>query len=187
MDMIAALRHRSMPIGIAMALLIGPFAATAHSEIVGTAEAIDGQTIRVNDEVLPLYGIESVAVDTVCRDHSFEWRCGTEIRDAFSDWLKGDTVRCEAPLGDGSGMLCHRGETDVSAWLVEQGWARSIPQELFSAEQRDAMTANRGLWRTGFSPAQGWRLEAPLKESACGACAARRRSALRNRGAGSDE
>jgi endonuclease YncB( thermonuclease family) len=182
-----ALRNPIMKIGIAMALLIGLYAAPARSEIVGTAEAIDGQTIRVNDDLLPLYGIESVAVGTVCRDDSSEWRCGTEIRDAFSNWLKGDTVRCEAPQGNGSGMLCHRGETNVSAWLVEQGWARSIPQKLFSAEQRDAMAANRGLWRDGFSPAQGWRIEAILEQGACDVCAARRRSALRNRETGSDE
>ena len=181
-----ALRSRIVQIGFSMAVLIGLYAAPAHAEIVGIAKAIDGQTIRVNDEVLPLYGIESVAVGTVCRDDSSEWRCGAEIRDAFSNWLKGDTVRCKAPRGNGIGMLCRRGETNVSAWLVEQGWARSIPPKLFSAEQRDAMAANRGLWRNGFSPAQGWRIETILEAGGCDVCAARRRSALRNRETGSD-
>ena len=182
-----ALRGRIIRIGMAIALLIGLNAAPARSEIVGTAQAVDGQTIRVNDLVLPLYGIESVAVDTVCRDDSSEWRCGTEIRDAFSSWLQGDTVRCEAPRGSGSGMMCHRGDTNVSAWLVEQGWARSRPQKLFAAEQRNAMATNRGLWRLGFAPAADWRIEAILEESECDVCAARRRSALRNRQPDSDE
>lgn len=182
-----ALLSRVIQFRIAMALLVGLYASPAYSEIVGTGEAIDGQTIRVNNDIVPLYGIESVAVETVCRDDSSGWHCGIEIRDALSNWLNGSTVRCEAPQGNGSGMLCIRGKTNISAWLVEQGWARSIPQALFSAEQRDAMAANRGLWRTGFSPAKRWRIEAIFDEGGCDVCAARRRSALRNRKTGSDE
>ena len=66
----------------------------------------------------------------------------------YGDWK---IVFCKLPDG-----------TDVSAWLVRQGWALATGFiKTYESEQDEAEAAKRGIWTGSFTQPWKWRQEHP--------------------------
>lgn len=71
--------------------------------------------------------VEPLAAEDTCRDQrGATWPCGQRARAALAALVRQRSVHCVETGTDGTTTMvrCRVGRTDLSAWLVEQGWAR---------------------------------------------------------------
>jgi endonuclease YncB( thermonuclease family) len=66
--------------------------------------------------------------------------CGMRARTAFRNFLRGRALACDLDEANWEGTAtanCMRGETDIAAWLVTNGWVDAEPGSAY-AELADA-------------------------------------------------
>ena len=108
------------------------------AEAAGVIEA-KGQSLTVS-------GIEVVKPDETCTDSAGKnWPCGVKARTAFRGFLRGRAVTCAAPDKAGAAQ-CRVGNQDIGAWLVENGWARALPDGPYADAGRKASEAAKGVY-----------------------------------------
>ncbi len=115
---------------------------------------VDGETLRVNETVLHLQGVEAPPRGRMCqRANGGSFDCGAAAAAALADLVRGRRVVCHLNGRDGSGYpqaQCLAGETELNRSLVAEGWARARAEmPAFTHEESAAKTASRGLWRSG--------------------------------------
>ncbi len=107
--------------------------------------------IRSGEITIRLTGIDAPSRDKTCPDPNSPnktWLCGNFAKAALQRLVRARTLNCEGNyLGDNlfEGR-CKVGKTDLSQWLVAQGWAQSSSEE-FSKLMQEAREAGKGLWR----------------------------------------
>lgn len=88
----------------------------------------DGGTLEAGDVVIKLDGITAREADAQCRDSKGKtWPCGTAAKAALTRLIRARAVACELPKGSEQKSLtarCSVGGTDLSAWMVRQGWGK---------------------------------------------------------------
>jgi endonuclease YncB( thermonuclease family) len=123
---------------------------------------IDGDTLRLGDQVVRLTGIAAPARGSVCHDAAQgragqggaglgDFDCGAAAANALASLVRGSSVDCTIRGHDDEGRPvgnCRAGDTGLSEALVLDGWARAETAELRETETT-ARTAGRGIWRTG--------------------------------------
>lgn len=153
----------AVTVAIVGSLFIHPTDAPAHApaslQISAGADrlaVLDGETLRVGDQVVRLGGVAAPARGSVCHgDGSVELDCGVAAANALASLVRGQTVACtisghdrqERPVGD-----CLAGGRKLSEALVLDGWARAEYASLRDPETT-ARSAGRGMWRTGVTTA----------------------------------
>jgi endonuclease YncB( thermonuclease family) len=79
------------------------------------------------------------------------WPCGRAALTAFRMMLRSRAVECffAADVTDDPVVApCRTGDTDLSEWLVRQGWAENAPNNAdFAGTETAARCALRGMWR----------------------------------------
>jgi endonuclease YncB( thermonuclease family) len=91
--------------------------------------------------------------DATCKDETGKsWRCGAAAKAALTRLIRARAVTCELPKGGEHNIFiarCSVAGTDLSAWLVRQGWAKpKDPKEPALAKAAEEAEAERiGLWR----------------------------------------
>jgi len=139
---------------IAMALL-----PPATQAVGGRAAVIDGDSLRVEGTQIRLRGIDAPEFDQTCADaHGRDWPCGRRARTGLADMVAGHRVECTGRGHDRYGRLlaiCHAGEVDIAAALVEAGLA--VTNGEHAREQGRARDARRGLWQGAFEDPADWR------------------------------
>ncbi len=128
--------------------------------VVGKARIIDGDSLRVNGEEIRLVGIDAPESRQTCTRHGKAWACGTSATRALKEGVGRQTVECAIEGLDKYDRLlavCSRGERDLNAWMVEQGWAVSYGD--YRAEEQRAREAQRGVWSGSFDQPKEWRDE----------------------------
>jgi endonuclease YncB( thermonuclease family) len=143
-------------------LLATHWALAAGGEYAGRASVIDGDTIDVLRTRIRLWGIDAPESAQLCRRDGKPWRCGRDAALALADWLGTRTVRCEERSRDRYGRViavCRVGGADVSAWLVEQGWALAFRKYSldYVANEDWARSARHGIWSSSFEAPWDWR------------------------------
>jgi endonuclease YncB( thermonuclease family) len=145
------------PAPAAAAPVAGP-AATRGSAVAETPqgatavytrlEVVDGGAFRALGRTVRLAGIEALAADETCRDaRGATWPCGRRALAALRDLVRQRSVQCvETGEADGATLArCRVGRTDLSAWLVEQGWARPRGEDArLAGLHQEARTARAG-------------------------------------------
>ena len=109
-----------------------------------SAGVIEAQGYRV-----ALEGVEPVRIDDKCTFEGRTWPCGARARTAFRSWLRARAVQCVVPAKPGSGPIttdCRIGNTDLSAWLVANGWARAAEGGAYSEASEEAKSAKKGIF-----------------------------------------
>lgn len=113
----------------------------------------DGGTIEANGTVVTLGGIAARKATAQCKDADGEaWACGARARVALMRLIHGRAVTCQVPKSGKQTSLtarCTVGGSDLSTWMVAQGWAE--PKPLSEQALADAAAAARkkriGIWR----------------------------------------
>jgi len=113
----------------------------------------DGGTLQAGKVVIRLAGIAARDADAICKDARGKiWQCGAAAKTALTRLIRARAVTCALPKSGGHNIFdarCAVGGTDLSTWLVRQGWA--TPREPAGATLAEAAKAAKseklGLWR----------------------------------------
>jgi endonuclease YncB( thermonuclease family) len=114
----------------------------------------DGGTLQSGKVVIQLSGIAARDADATCKDDQGKtWHCGLAAKAALARLIHGRAVTCELPKGGEHNIFlarCTVAGTDLSTWLVRQGWATPRePSETALAEAAAAAKSEKlGLWRS---------------------------------------
>jgi endonuclease YncB( thermonuclease family) len=114
----------------------------------------DGGTLQSSKVVIQLSGIVARDADATCKDDQGKpWHCGLAAKAALARLIHGRAVTCELPkTGEHNIFLarCTVAGTDLSTWLVRQGWATPRePSETALAEAAAVAKSEKlGLWRS---------------------------------------
>lgn len=123
--------------------------------ITGRATVIDGDTIKIRDQSVRLFGIDALEDDQHCMADGKRQRCAQQAALALADKIGRRNVTCEKTDRDRYGRIvgiCYAGEDNLNSWLVAEGWALAYRRysrryvELEDAARR----AGKGVWRTRF-------------------------------------
>lgn len=123
----------------------------ANADISSFAFVQSDGTLRVSGETIRLYGIYIPPTDQSCRTFERPIECGTRASLALDFHIGVEFVHCEERVRyqDGSvSALCRvRGE-DLSAWMLQKGWALALPDAPFeyTAFEKIARARGLGVW-----------------------------------------
>jgi endonuclease YncB( thermonuclease family) len=132
-----------------------PARAPATSQLSAGADrlaVLDGDTLRIGDQVVRLEGIAAPARGAVCRGEGpADIDCGAAAANALASLVHGSAVECtirdhddhSRPVGD-----CLAAGTRLSEALATLGWAHAETAALRDVEA-SARAAGRGMWRRG--------------------------------------
>lgn len=125
--------------------------ARAQSEISSFAFVQQDGTLKVAGSLIHLYGIYVPPTDQTCYTFIRPVPCGTRASLALELKISGDFVHCNptATHADGSVTArCVAGNTDLSAWMLQQGWAVALPDAPFeyTALEKIAQSKGIGVW-----------------------------------------
>lgn len=110
----------------------------------------NGGTIEASGVVITLGGITARKASAQCKDEKGRaWACGARARVALMRLIHGRAVTCQVPASDKRKSLtarCTVGGSDLSTWMVAQGWAE--PKDPALADAAAAARKQRiGIWR----------------------------------------
>jgi endonuclease YncB( thermonuclease family) len=145
----------------AFILLAGP--AFAAEPIVGRASVTDGDTVVIRGTRIRLYGIDTPESAQLCQDAAGKsYRCGQVAALALADKIGEANISCESRDTDRYGRtvaVCRKGNEDLNAWLVSQGYATAYQRYSRDYVQTEttARSQKRGLWAGTFDQPSDWR------------------------------
>jgi endonuclease YncB( thermonuclease family) len=143
---------------ISASILSGASAA-AQEPIVGRATVIDGDTIEINGTRIRFGGIDAPESWQFCMSAAGEkYLCGQKAAFALDEFLAAARpTMCEKTDMDRYGRVvanCFRNDgTDVSKWMVENGYAVDWPKYshgVYAGYQDAAKAASVGIWQGNF-------------------------------------
>lgn len=145
---------RLLVLACALSLLMPSFAA---DELTGQASVIDGDTLEIHGTRVRPWSMNAPETDRLCRGEDIlQYRCGAKAANNLDAFIADRSVRCSPRDVDQYGRtvaICAVGGTDLGAWLVSQGLALDWPtysNGRYTALQREAEHANRGVWAGSF-------------------------------------
>lgn len=160
--------HRRARIALLAGVAMAGLAATgliSHRrapDIVGPAQVIDGDSIRVAGIEIRLYGIDAPEFRQVCMRAGHPWGCGRAATRFLESMTERRELRCRPREEDRYGRtvaICFAGETNVGAAMVRAGQA--VAYGAYQAEEREAREARRGVWASSFERPATWRARHP--------------------------
>jgi len=137
--------------------------ASETSEIVAHPIIIDGDTIRIDDKRIRLYGIDAPEAKQTCkkRDGSV-FLCGDMATFALASLIGEHLVSCRQTDKDRYGRIiavCSAGTVILNVEMVRSGWAMAYRR--YSTEyvehELEAKAAQRGMWQGRFVNPREWR------------------------------
>jgi endonuclease YncB( thermonuclease family) len=112
----------------------------------------DSGTLEAGDVVIKLNGIVPSKADAQCQDEKGKsWPCGAAAKTALRQLIRARAVVCDVP-GPGEQKSftarCAVSGTDLSTWLVRQGWAKPnhLPEPALADAAEAARSERIGVW-----------------------------------------
>lgn len=151
--------------GLVIAALLSA-ATPASADNSGRAFVIDGDSLRINGQMIRLYGIDAPEGKQSCLRDNTPYACGEEAAALLRKLTARKTVRCAEKDRDVHGRSvaeCFVGDRSLNAELVKHGWALAyrrysqayIPYEDAARKQR------LGLWAGTFQKPWDYRHQNP--------------------------
>ena len=140
--------------------------------IIGKANVTDGDTIKINDQKIRLFGIDAPETKQFCKEVylSFlifnfkrDYKCGEKSTNALKKKIQGKNIRClvqdnkdryRRNIG-----ICYLKKQDINSWLVKNGYAiayRRYSKKYINDEQH-AVDNKLGIWQGTFMKPEKWR------------------------------
>ena len=136
-------------------LIFLAFATLPTQAIYGLGRAGDGDSLRIGETRIRLFGIDAPELNQTCKREGSTWSCGQEAADRLSKLVTGREVRCIPVSTDQYDRVlarCSALGTDVNRTMVATGYAvafRKYSSDYVSAEE-SARVNKRGLWAGTF-------------------------------------
>jgi endonuclease YncB( thermonuclease family) len=154
---------------------------TANAEtITGQAEVIDGDTIRIGDERIRLFGIDAPEIKQTCWANGFEYRCGLRSK----EWLEMNTSNrttvcqydsrdryrriigtCRARVYDDDSDITEETH-ELNAAIVVLGWAVAYVEysDRYVEAEQMAKRSQFGIWGANYSFTMPWQYRQLMRE-----------------------
>lgn len=122
--------------------------------LIGQVRATDGDSLRMGEHRIRLYGIDAVEGAQSCMVEGEPWACGRASRRALERLVEGKTVTCVVRDMDRTRYVsvCEAGGIELNAQMVRRGWAVAYAE--YSADYLDEEGSARreglALWRSEF-------------------------------------
>ena len=147
--------------------VIPAIARAANYDLSGRVQITkvsDGDSLRSGTLQIRLFGIDAPELNQECKDQNGEiWGCGIAAHRQLVTLIgTKKELQCSLRDVDRYGRLimqCFNGSTDIGAAMVQSGHALAYRHfsNLYIAEEEQAKTALKGVWRGTFSPPWDWR------------------------------
>ena len=132
--------------------------------VAGRARVLDGDSLALAGEDIRLFGIDAPESRQTCRDGAGRpYRCGRTAARALAAATAGRTVACtrlERDRYHRQVALCTADGRDLGEAMVRLGHAIELAEYSggrYTAAEREARAARRGLWAGTFEPPAAWR------------------------------
>ena len=112
---------------------------------------VDGETLRLGDRVLRLYGLDAPARGQACGAVS---DCGGMAASELARLVRDRALECRIQGQDRFGRafgICRAGGVEVNASLVASGWATAdaVALPALAGIEAQARAGRRGMWAEG--------------------------------------
>lgn len=128
----------------------------------GSAQAIDGDSLRLNGEEIRLEGIDAPELRQTCERQGRSVACGREAKRFLENLIGQGKVSCQ-PTGidryDRILARCMVAGQSINALMVQEGMA--IAYGDYETQEHAAKAAKRGLWAGFFETPSAWRTQHP--------------------------
>lgn len=136
-------------------LLSSPVVAAGLSPIVGSAEVVDGDTLRIGGTTIRLSGIDAPEANQNCTRDGANWACGTASARQLTALVEGRQVACAVRDVDAYGRsvaVCSVGGLELNRTMVAAGWAVAFRRYSvdYVADEAGAKAARAGIWTSSF-------------------------------------
>ena len=147
------------------------FNFSSAEEISGFANIIDGDTIRIGEKKIRLYGIDAPEKQQNCFKNwisfgfiqfSKEYNCGKTSKIKLENYILNKKIKCISESKDRYGRflgICYLGNNDINKWLVRNGYALAYKRysRKYEIQEKIAKEQKLGLWRGNFDMPWEWR------------------------------
>lgn len=130
-----------------MAQILIPSAVWSY-DVTSYATVQENGALKVRGRIIYLYGIYIPPTERVCRTYVSPVKCGPRAIMALEYEIGAHFVHCEEVqrFSDGSmTALCTVDGTDLSAWMLQNGWAVALPDAPFQYQTFEKIARTRGL------------------------------------------
>ncbi len=146
----------------ALTLTLIFLATPALAVVAGSARVIDGDTLEIQGQRIPLHGIDAPESRQVCRLDGKSWQCGKDAGSALAEKIARRPVTCEDLGRDRYKRIigrCTVAGEDIESWMVVNGWALAYRRYSldYVDQEADAQAARRGIWAGEFVKPWEWR------------------------------
>ena len=133
---------------------VGPLWLTAAYAASSYAFVQDDGSLRIKGDTYRLFGIYIPATGQQCRNFERPPTCGTQAALALEFKIGVSFVNCEPHARNDDGTItaaCTVNSSDLSAYLLERGWALAVPDAPFEYHALEKIARNRGVGVWGLS------------------------------------
>ena len=149
------MKYRPLLFSPALSLLSLLLAMTAAvADISGYAFEQDDGSLRMSGRIIRLFGIYIPPTAQSCRAFERPITCAPQAALALDFKIGADFVHCEprSKNEDGSIVaLCRVGGADLSAYLLERGWALALPDAPFEYAALEKIARHKGVGVWGLA------------------------------------
>ena len=132
---------------------------SAEKIIIGKAQVIDGDTIKINGKKIRLFGIDAPEKNQICsKKNSNFYNCGLTSTKFLKKIIKNEKIECTYKNLDRYGRIlgiCG----DINGKMVEFGHAVAYLKysKKYLSLQKKAKNEKRGIWSGKFDMPEDWR------------------------------
>ena len=148
------------------------FSISGEKIILGKAEIIDGDTIKINKKKIRLFGIDAPEKEQICKkiyisflifNFKKDYKCGEKSTSALLNKLKDKKVKCiiekKKDRYNRNIGTCYVKNQDINSWLVKNGYAIAYTRysKKYVLDEHYAKENKLGIWRGTFTEPEKWR------------------------------
>ncbi len=157
---------------ILILLSIPNLSVSAEKIIIGKAQVIDGDTIKINGKKIRLFGIDAPEKEQICKkvylsffifNFQKDYKCGEKSTLALLKKLKDKEVKCVIEKNKDKYNrnigTCYINNQDINSWLVKNGYAIAYTRysKKYVLDEQYAKENKLGIWRGAFVEPEKWR------------------------------
>ena len=178
-------KYLPLTINFILITLIGLLSHDIKADIIsGKATIVDGDTVRINNETIHLWGIDAPEMDQLCSNHKGKrYNCGHAAMRRLFLYIGSDTLDCNIHLRNKDGTLsatCQvtsyflmtevgatRGEKiNLALEMVLSGYAFAVKDSntMYRLAEDKAKKDRKGFWSGNFELPWNWRLRRQSSE-----------------------
>jgi len=139
--------------------------------ITGIAEVIDGDTVKINNHKIRLFGIDAPEKKQLCKriylsiiflSFKKNYHCGEISTKKLVKLINNKTIECYIEGKDRykrNLAICYRGKLNINSWLVRNGHAVAYERysKKYIIQEAEARKSKLGIWRGDFEMPWEWR------------------------------